>query len=91
MNEQHDRDGLFGKLQRFGRGRSAQPSRSQTSTVYPVPPSRQNRKALTTWQDALALKELRSVANETGLSQQALIAEGLNYVLAKYGRPSVAT
>jgi|RhiMethySRZTD1v2_1073278.scaffolds.fasta_scaffold268382_2 hypothetical protein len=58
MKEQHDRDGLFGKLQRFGRVRSAQPARSQTSTVYPVPPSRQIRKALTTWQDAVALKEL---------------------------------
>jgi len=33
----------------------------------------------------------QELANDTGLSQHALIAEGLNYVLNKYGRPSVAT
>ena len=55
-----------------------------TAAAYPIPPSRKNRKALTTWQDEAALKHLRHIANETGLSQQALIAEGINFVLAKY-------
>ncbi len=45
---------------------------------------------MTTWQDEAALKELRVIASETGISQQALIAEGLNYVLAKYRKRSVA-
>jgi len=58
---------------------------------YPTPPSRRNRKALTTWQDDAAVKQLKDIANEHGLSQQALIAEGINYVLAKYKRPPVAT
>jgi Antitoxin-like ribbon-helix-helix len=59
--------------------------------VYAVPPSRANRKALTTWQDAAALKQLRHLANDLGTSQQALIAEGINHVLAKYNKPTVAT
>ena len=40
-------------------------------------PSRANRKALTTWQDAAALKQLRHLANDLGTSQQALVAEGI--------------
>ena len=59
--------------------------------AYAVPPSRANRKALTTWQDAAALKELKHLANDLGVSQQALIAEGINYVLAKHGKLTVAT
>ena len=50
-----------------------------------------NRKALTTWQDAAAPKQLKHLANDLGTSQQALIAEGINHVLAKYGKPTVAT
>jgi len=43
-----------------------------------VAPSRKNRKSITTWQDEAALKELRTISGRTGISQQALIAEGLN-------------
>ena len=39
--------------------------------------SRANRKALTTWQDAAALKQLKHLANDLGVSQRALIAEGI--------------
>ena len=56
-----------------------------------MPPSRANRKALTTWQDEAALKQLKHLAADLGVSQQALIAEGINHVLAKYGKPTVAT
>lgn len=92
MNDKQDREGLLGALARFGRHRSPQPPGPQNgSAVAYRPPSRANRKSLTTWQDALALKLLRDVAHETGISQQALIAEGLNYVLQKYGRATVAT
>jgi Ribbon-helix-helix domain len=41
-------------------------------------------------QDEAALKELRAISAETGISQQELVAEGLNYVLTKYGKRSVA-
>jgi hypothetical protein len=55
------------------------------------PPSRRTRKSLTTWQDEAALKQLKQLAATLGVSQQALIAEGLNHVLAKYSKPTVAT
>lgn len=60
------------------------------AAAYPVAPSRKNRKALTTWQDEAALKQLRQLAATLGISQQALIAEGINYVLAKHGKQPVA-
>jgi Antitoxin-like ribbon-helix-helix len=67
------------------------PQPAPAAAAYAVPPSRANRKALTTWQDAAALKQLKQLATELGLSQQALIAEGINHVLAKHGRSTVAT
>jgi hypothetical protein len=67
------------------------PAQVQRAAAYPVPPSRKNRKALTTWQDAAALKHLKVIASDLDVSQQALIAEGINHVLAKYGKPTVAT
>jgi hypothetical protein len=59
--------------------------------AYPIPPSRKNRKALTTWQEETALKQLKRIANDRSVSQQALIAEGINYVLVKYGKSAVAS
>jgi hypothetical protein len=38
----------------------------------------------------MALKELRAISARTGKSQQALIAEGLKYVLTKYRERAVA-
>ena len=67
------------------------PAPVRPAAAYPVAPSRKNRKALTTWQDEAALKQLRQLAASLGISQQALLAEGINYVLAKYGKPTVAT
>jgi hypothetical protein len=46
--------------------------------------------SFTTWQHVVALKELKYIAAEYGIAQQALIAEGINYVLAKYRRPDIA-
>ena len=50
---------------------------------YPIPPSREHRNALTTWQDSVALRHVKEISVETGASQQALIAEGISHVLAK--------
>lgn len=50
---------------------------------YPIPPSRQTRKAVTTWQDEVALKQLRSLSHERGESQQALLAEALDLLFAQ--------
>jgi hypothetical protein len=64
---------------------------SQPAAAYAVPPSRAHRKAMTCWVDEAALKQLKHLAAELGMSQQALIAEGINHVLAKYGKATVPT
>jgi hypothetical protein len=86
--QEQDRDGILGTLARFGRGKVTPPT-SESGKAY-VPPSRKNRKSITTWQDEVVLKELRDISHETGVSQQVLIAEGLNYVLTKYRKRTVA-
>jgi hypothetical protein len=90
-HEEKDREGILSALSRFGRGRTME-ARPQTSpTIYPVAPSRRHRRALTTWQDAAALDAIKEISRATGVSQQALIAEGINHVLSKHGKPAVAT
>jgi hypothetical protein len=84
---QEDRNDWLARLNPLRRT----PAPVQRAVAYPVPPSRKNRKALTTWQDEAALKQIKHLAAQRGVSQQALIAEGINHVLAKYGKPTVAT
>ena len=67
------------------------PQPVQSAAAYAVPPSRAHRKAMTCWVDEAALKSLKHLATELGVSQQTLIAEGINHVLAKYRKPTVAT
>jgi hypothetical protein len=55
-----------------------------------VAPSRERRKPLTTWQDEVALKELRDLSHETGRKQQELVAEALNMLFVKHGKRRVA-
>jgi hypothetical protein len=86
--QEQDREGIFASLSQWGRGRIPPPAGAAPGTY--VAPSRKNRKSITTWQDEAALKELRRISGETGISQQALIAEGLNYVLMKYRERAVA-
>jgi hypothetical protein len=87
-----NREGILGALARFGRNRAPQPAPAQNGpTIYPVPPSRKTRKCLATWQDAVVLKQLDDLAHETGTSKQALVAEALNMLMAKYNKPTVAT
>jgi hypothetical protein len=57
---------------------------------YVVPPSRRNRRSLTTWQDEAALQALREISVEHRRTLQALLAEGINYVLVKHGRSPLA-
>ena len=51
---------------------------------------RWHKKPLMSWQDEAVLKLLREIAYEQRMTQQALIAEGLNYVLGKYKKPTIA-
>jgi hypothetical protein len=67
------------------------PQPIRQAPAYRPPPSRETRSAMTTWQDDAAIKELKRLAVELGTTQQALIAEGINMVLAKYAKPTVAT
>jgi Ribbon-helix-helix domain len=86
--QEPNREGILGALTRFGRGKVAPPVVGDKGYV---PPSRKNRKSMTTWQDEAVLKELKDISHERGIPQQVLIAEGLNYVLTKYRRRTVAT
>jgi len=86
MKQAQDRNNWLERLNPMRRTPQARPA-----GAYAVPPSRANRKALTTWQDAAALKQLKHLANDLGVSQQALIAEGINYVLDKHRKATVAT
>ena len=88
VKQEQDREGIGASLLRWSRGRI--PAAPGAAAGAYVPPSRKNRRSITTWQDEAALKELRTIASETGISQQALIAEGLNYVLTKYRKRTVA-
>jgi hypothetical protein len=86
--KEQDRGVILGALARFTTGKVVPPS-DGVGKAY-VPPSRKNSKSITTWQDRAVLKELREISHERGIPQQVLIAEGLNYVLAKYRRRAVA-
>ena len=61
--------------------------RPKQPQVFTFPSKPQVPKVLHHWQ---ALKELRVISGRTGISQQALIAEGLNYVLTKYREGAAA-
>ena len=51
---------------------------------------RRHKKPIISWQDEAVLGLLRDIAYERKTTQQSLIAEGLNYVLAKYKKPTIA-
>ena len=87
MKQSQDRNAWLDRLNPLRRT----PRPAPPAAAYRVPASRSTRKALTTWQDEAALKQLKHLAPELGVSQQALIAEGINYVLAKHGKSTVAT
>ena len=60
------------------------------ATTYPVPPSRRRAKAMTVWQDEAAIKQLKELAVERNASQQKLVAEALNLLFSRYGKPPIA-
>lgn len=55
-----------------------------------LPPSRRHRRSLTTWQDEAAVQALREIGVASRRTMQALIAEGINHVLIKHGKPPLA-
>jgi hypothetical protein len=55
-----------------------------------IPPSRQGRKAITTWQEEAAIRQLKALALEQGWTQQRAVAEALNLLFGKLGKPTIA-
>jgi hypothetical protein len=53
-------------------------------------PSREGLKAATFHQSPEAWRQLKGIAFEQGVSQQALVGEALNLLFQRYGRPPVA-
>ncbi len=90
MTRKSQADDRNGWLERLNLMRPP-PQPAPPAAVHRVAPSRAHRKAMTCWVDEAALKQLKHLAAELGMSQQALIAEGINHILAKYRKPTVAT
>jgi hypothetical protein len=56
-----------------------------------VKPSRVGRVALASYQAPQAVRQLKILAAEEGTTLQALMAEALNLLFTKYGKPPIAT
>lgn len=54
------------------------------------PPSRKGKKALTGYFDPSVLKQLKVMGLEQDKTTQALMAEALNDLFKKYGKPHIA-
>ena len=54
-------------------------------------PSREGQTLVGGFFSAEVHRQLRVLAAETDRTQQALLAEGLNMLFAKYGKPEIAT
>lgn len=85
-----DTNAILGALSKWARTPRHVPAPTEGTGAYPIPPSRRNRKALTTWQDDVAVQQLKSVALEQGWTQQRALAEALNLLFAKHGKATIA-
>jgi hypothetical protein len=56
-----------------------------------VPKSRQGKVGILTYHAPEVAKQLKLLAAETGRTQGELVADGLNAVFGKYGKPSIAS
>ena len=79
------------------RRNSVPPARSKSSRLAgfetpacAIPPSRQGRKAITTWQEEEAVRQLKVIALDQGWTQQRAFAEALNLLFAKLDKPTIA-
>lgn len=85
-----ERGGLLNAVGRWGATkREPVPTRGHRESAQQ--PSRKGRKQLAFWQDALVVKELKALAVEQGMTQQALMSEAINLVFKKYGKPPIAS
>jgi len=54
------------------------------------PPGRRGKAALLTQHDPVVIKQLKEIALQHDMTQQQLVAKGLNYVFLEYGKPQIA-
>jgi hypothetical protein len=57
---------------------------------YPIPPSRQKKKAVMSWHDPVVADQLKALAKERGVSQQQLLREAMNLLFAHYNKDEIA-
>lgn len=61
---------------------------SEVTTLRP--PSRKDKKALTTWHDPYTIKQLKQIGLDTDASIQEMIREALNDFFTKNGKAQIA-
>ncbi len=54
------------------------------------PPSRKDKKALTTWHDPHAIKQLKQIGLDTDATVQEMMRESLNDFFVKKGKAQIA-
>lgn len=88
MAKKPDRETIAAQIaSKTGKSDSGVP---QSAYAYAPAPSRRGRAGLTTYHDPAVLQQLKEIAVSNRTTQQKLVAEGLNYVFGKYGRPKIA-
>lgn len=82
-------EGLSGLREISGKA-VAQPEPAPAPAATELPPSRQGKVAISAYFDKAVRKQLSVMATEEERSQAALMAEALNLLFEKYGKPTIA-
>ena len=69
------------------KGNSGQRAQQENSLT---PTYRKNRKPYTVWFDVGTIKQLKQLALDTGMTQQALMVMAANDLFKKYDKPPIA-
>ena len=88
--KQSGRLGIISGLQHLTGRVQPSPAHARDHLGYPVPPSRKGRRGLLSYHDPVVIAQLKELALERDTTQQKLIAEALNLMFTKYGRPAIA-
>lgn len=62
----------------------------ESATAQPAAKSREGRVVLGSYQTSEAVKQTKLLAIENDTTMQALLAEALNLLFQKYGKPTIA-
>jgi Antitoxin-like ribbon-helix-helix len=84
-----DRAGLISAV---GRATGWKPKEQRELPEAPAakPLSRRGKSGLLTQHDPAVIQQLKVIAAQESTTQQKLVAEALNMVFAKYGKPQIA-